>query len=82
MSLPDKTTVLIVGAGPAGLGVALSLLHHGFHDFIIVDAIPQGQNISRAAVVHAATLEASCLLFTYNFVSKSCLGIGHDRVWG
>ena len=61
MSLPEKTTVLIVGAGPAGLAAALSLLHHGVHDFIIVDAIAQGQNISRAVVVHAATLEASFL---------------------
>ncbi|KAG6381482.1 hypothetical protein JVT61DRAFT_62 [Boletus reticuloceps] len=58
MSLPSRTTVLIVGAGPAGLAAALSLLHHGFHDFVIVDAISQGQNSSRAVVVHAATLEA------------------------
>ncbi|KAG8214361.1 hypothetical protein J3R82DRAFT_9350 [Butyriboletus roseoflavus] len=51
MSLPDKTTVLIVGAGPTGLVTALSLLHHGFHDFIIVDAMSQGQNISRAVAL-------------------------------
>ncbi|KAF8548088.1 FAD/NAD(P)-binding domain-containing protein [Imleria badia] len=58
MSLPDRTTVLIVGAGPAGLATALSLLHHGVQDFIIVDAVSQGQNSSRAVVIHAATLEA------------------------
>ncbi|KAF8120613.1 hypothetical protein EV363DRAFT_1589541 [Boletus edulis] len=52
-----KTTILIVGA-PAGLAAARSLLHHGFHDLIIVDAIPQGENMSRAIVVHPATLEA------------------------
>jgi hypothetical protein len=39
----DRTTALIVGAGPTGLATALSLLHHGFHDFIIVDALPQGR---------------------------------------
>ncbi|KAG8214364.1 hypothetical protein J3R82DRAFT_9353 [Butyriboletus roseoflavus] len=70
MSLPDKTTVLIVGAGPTGLATALSLIHHGCHDFIIVDAMSQGQNISRAVVVHAATLEASCLSCSH---SISCL---------
>ncbi|KAG9316019.1 hypothetical protein JVU11DRAFT_3680 [Chiua virens] len=58
MSLPDRTTVLIVGAGPTGLAAALSLLHHGFHDFIIVDALSHGENISRAVVIHAATMEA------------------------
>ncbi|KIJ17568.1 hypothetical protein PAXINDRAFT_167574 [Paxillus involutus ATCC 200175] len=57
-SLPDTTTVLIVGAGPTGLAAALSLLHHGFRDFVIVDAVLQGENTSRAIVVHAATLEA------------------------
>lgn len=59
MSLPDSTTVLIVGAGPTGLAAALSLLHHGFRDFVIVDAVQDGKNTSRALVVHVATLEVS-----------------------
>ncbi|KIK19525.1 hypothetical protein PISMIDRAFT_682987 [Pisolithus microcarpus 441] len=58
MSLPKDTTVLIVGAGPTGLASALSLLHHGFKDLVIVDAVVKGDNSSRAIVVHAATLEA------------------------
>ncbi|KAI6123149.1 hypothetical protein EDD16DRAFT_1704481 [Pisolithus croceorrhizus] len=58
MSLPKNTTVLIVGAGPTGLASALSLLHHGFKDFVIVDAVVKGHNSSRAISVHAATLEA------------------------
>ena len=70
MSLPDRTTVLIVGAGPAGLAAALSLLHHGFHDFIIVDAVSKGENSSRAAIVHAATLEVSCLLGSFSLCSS------------
>ena len=68
MSLPDRTTVLIVGAGPAGLAAALSLLHHGFHDFVIVDAIAQGMNSSRAIVIHPATLEVRLSLLTAFFV--------------
>ncbi|KIJ69405.1 hypothetical protein HYDPIDRAFT_80385 [Hydnomerulius pinastri MD-312] len=58
MSLPKSTTVLIVGAGPTGLAAALSLLHHGVRDLVIVDAIEQGENISRAVAIHAATVEA------------------------
>lgn len=57
-SMPNSTTVLIVGAGPSGLVTALSLLHHGFKHFVVVDAVEQGENTSRALVVHAATLEA------------------------
>ncbi|KAG6333151.1 hypothetical protein ID866_5933 [Astraeus odoratus] len=44
--------------GPTGLAVALSLIHHGFNDFVIVDALERGENLSRALAVHAATLEA------------------------
>ncbi|KAG9316022.1 FAD/NAD(P)-binding domain-containing protein [Chiua virens] len=58
MSFPGKTTVLIVGAGPTGLTAALSLLQHGRRDFIIIDALPQGQNNSRSLLVYPATLEA------------------------
>ncbi|KII89159.1 hypothetical protein PLICRDRAFT_687604 [Plicaturopsis crispa FD-325 SS-3] len=58
ITLPDKTTVLVVGAGPVGLSCALSLLEHGCSDFVIVDAIPAGLNLARAAAIHSATLEA------------------------
>ncbi|WP_332711604.1 FAD-dependent monooxygenase [Pelagibacterium mangrovi] len=54
-SLP--TTVLIVGVGPAGLATAIGLARRGI-DFVIVDALAEAQNTSRAAVIHAATLEA------------------------
>ncbi|KAG1811682.1 hypothetical protein EV424DRAFT_1569288 [Suillus variegatus] len=36
MSLPENTTVLVVGAGPAGVTATLSLAHHGCHDFVMV----------------------------------------------
>ena len=50
------TDVLIVGAGPTGLALALALKQAGV-DYRIVDALPAGLNTSRAAVVHAHTLE-------------------------
>jgi 2-polyprenyl-6-methoxyphenol hydroxylase-like FAD-dependent oxidoreductase len=55
--LPSKTDVLIVGAGPTGLALAVGLRQAGI-DHILVDALPEGQNSSRAAVIHSHTLEA------------------------
>ena len=48
--------VLIVGAGPTGLALATTLLRSGVTP-IIVDKLTTGQNTSRAAVIHAHTLE-------------------------
>ncbi|KAG7447919.1 FAD/NAD(P)-binding domain-containing protein [Guyanagaster necrorhizus] len=56
--LPETTSVLIIGTGPTGLTAAIALVKQGIQDIIIVDAQLQGQNSSRAVVVHAATLEA------------------------
>jgi len=55
--LPTNTDVLIVGAGPTGLALAVSLRQAGI-DHLLVDALPEGQNSSRAAVIHSHTLEA------------------------
>lgn len=54
--LPNATDVLIVGAGPTGLALAAKLALAGV-DFVLVDRLPEGANTSRAAVVHARTLE-------------------------
>ncbi|WP_194833852.1 FAD-dependent monooxygenase [Nocardia sp. XZ_19_369] len=54
--LPDTTAVLIVGAGPAGLTAAITLADAGV-DFVLLDRLAEGANTSRAAVVHARTLE-------------------------
>jgi 2-polyprenyl-6-methoxyphenol hydroxylase-like FAD-dependent oxidoreductase len=48
--------VLIVGAGPTGLTVAVTLLARG-RAVTIVDKVEEGNNTSRAAVVYPATLE-------------------------
>lgn len=54
--LPNATDVLIVGAGPTGLALAAKLAIAGV-EFVLVDRLPEGANTSRAAVVHARTLE-------------------------
>jgi 2-polyprenyl-6-methoxyphenol hydroxylase-like FAD-dependent oxidoreductase len=50
------TDVLIVGAGPTGLTLATALATHGVRA-LLVDSQVAGANTSRAAVVHARTLE-------------------------
>jgi 2-polyprenyl-6-methoxyphenol hydroxylase-like FAD-dependent oxidoreductase len=51
------TDVLIVGAGPTGLALAVRLQMAGVR-YRLLDALPEGGTTSRAAVVHAQTLEA------------------------
>jgi len=73
--LPRRTEVLVVGAGPVGLAVAASLAGHG-HDVTVVDRQDTGANTSRAAVVHARTLE----MLERIGVSKRLAGLGiHAR---
>lgn len=55
--LPSKTKVLIVGAGPVGLTAACGLLMRGI-EVAVVDVYDKPHEDSRAAVVHAATMEA------------------------
>jgi 2-polyprenyl-6-methoxyphenol hydroxylase-like FAD-dependent oxidoreductase len=52
----EGTDVLIVGAGPTGLTLALALAQAGV-DHVLVDKQAEGANTSRAAVIHARTLE-------------------------
>jgi 2-polyprenyl-6-methoxyphenol hydroxylase-like FAD-dependent oxidoreductase len=54
--LPAHTEVAIVGAGPTGLALAVTLASADV-EFVIVDRLAEGRNTSRAAVVHARTLE-------------------------
>ncbi|RZL08895.1 MAG: pentachlorophenol monooxygenase [Rubrivivax sp.] len=53
---PDAD-VLVVGAGPTGLTLAAALASKGLRA-LVVDGQAAGDNTSRAAVVHAHTLEA------------------------
>ncbi|GII77427.1 pentachlorophenol monooxygenase [Sphaerisporangium rufum] len=54
--LPTATDVLVVGAGPTGLTTAVGLLLAG-RDVTVVDDRAAADHTSRAAVVHARTLE-------------------------
>lgn len=56
MSLPVSVDVLIVGAGPSGLTLACELARRGV-PHLIIDRQAEGDNTSRACVIHARTLE-------------------------
>ncbi|MFC4950682.1 FAD-dependent oxidoreductase [Pseudonocardia sp. GCM10023141] len=55
-TLPSETDVLVVGAGPVGLSTAAVLSARGV-DHVLVERATVGAGTSRAAVVHARTLE-------------------------
>jgi 2-polyprenyl-6-methoxyphenol hydroxylase-like FAD-dependent oxidoreductase len=55
-TLPATTDVVIVGAGPSGLALA-SVLATKSVPFVLLDKLAEGANTSRAAVIHARTLE-------------------------
>jgi 2-polyprenyl-6-methoxyphenol hydroxylase-like FAD-dependent oxidoreductase len=52
----NDTDVLVVGAGPTGLALGASLIARGVRA-ALVDALAEGQNTTRAAVVNARTLQ-------------------------
>jgi len=51
-----KTDVIIVGAGPTGLSLAVQLLRYGV-DFILIEKNEKTTHLSKAVVVQARTLE-------------------------
>lgn len=55
-TLPSTTDVLIVGAGPTGLALAIALQQAGVRH-VVIDKLEHGLNTSRAGVIHAHTLE-------------------------
>ncbi|RPD66037.1 FAD/NAD(P)-binding domain-containing protein [Lentinus tigrinus ALCF2SS1-7] len=63
MALPSSAQVLVVGAGPTGMVLALALQKNGCPDVVVVDSALQGENTSRAVAIHAATIEASTTSF-------------------
>jgi 2-polyprenyl-6-methoxyphenol hydroxylase-like FAD-dependent oxidoreductase len=55
--IPDETSVLIAGAGPTGLALAIMLQQSGI-PHVLIEKARCRSTLSRAAVVHAHTLEA------------------------
>jgi 2-polyprenyl-6-methoxyphenol hydroxylase-like FAD-dependent oxidoreductase len=55
-TLPEAADVVIVGAGPTGLALGCTLAGEGV-SFVLLARLAEGANTSRAAVVHARTLE-------------------------
>ena len=54
--LPKSTDVLIIGAGPAGMTLAISLKQLGV-DCVVIDQLPSPPDDTRAAFVQPRTLE-------------------------
>jgi glycine/D-amino acid oxidase-like deaminating enzyme len=76
--LPQRATFLIVGAGPSGLACAISLAKQGCTDIVLVDAVLQGENTSRALAIHAATLEVRILSMDWNVSQFLRLSVPSD----
>ncbi|WP_285295623.1 FAD-dependent oxidoreductase [Aureimonas altamirensis] len=74
-----STQVLIVGAGPAGLATAIGLAERGI-DFVIIDALADAQNTSRAAVIHAATLDSLRMLKVADRLITQGIKVPHFRI--
>lgn len=74
-ALPATTDVAIVGAGPTGLALAVTLARAGI-GFVLLDRQAEGANTSRAAVVHARTLEVLDELDPSRALSAELIGRG------
>ena len=77
--LPSDTQVLIVGAGPTGLALATRLQKAGV-DHLLVDALQGAQNTSRAAVVHAHTLEMLKTIDVVDAMEANGIEVSHFTV--
>lgn len=71
--------VVIVGAGPTGMALAIGLAERGV-DFVILDSLPEAQNTSRAAVIHAATLVTLDRLGVADRLVEQGIKVPHFRI--
>ncbi|WP_426237667.1 FAD-dependent monooxygenase [Pararhizobium sp. DWP1-1-3] len=77
--LPVDIQVLIVGAGPTGLALAARLQAAGV-DHLLIDALEGPRNTSRAAVVHAHTLEMLETIDAASMMEAQALPVSHFTV--
>lgn len=75
LPLPARTTVAVVGAGPTGLTLAVTLAGAGI-PFVLLDRQAEAANTSRAGVVHARTLEVLDALDPTRALSAELIGRG------
>src|SRR6185503_1052384 len=61
VAMRTQTEILIVGAGPTGMALSIAL-HQAGVDHLLVDRLSEGQNTSRAGVIHAQTLDSLATL--------------------
>ncbi|KAI0775810.1 FAD/NAD-P-binding domain-containing protein [Trametes elegans] len=72
MTLPLTAEILIVGGGPTGCCLALALQKQGCNGMVVVDAVANGENSSRAIALHAATLEAFEAIGVIDPILRAC----------
>lgn len=75
----SRTNVVVVGAGPVGLVIAIGLAQRGV-PFVILDALKEQQNTSRAAVIHARTLDALRKLGVAERLIAQGIRVPHFRI--
>src|SRR4051812_45034801 len=76
----NDTDVLVVGAGPSGLALALWLAHCGIR-VRIIDKVAQPGTTSRALAVHARTLELYGQLGLADAVLERGLAVSAINLW-
>ncbi len=65
--MSDTTTVLVVGAGFAGLGTAIRLLQQGIEDFVILERADEVGGTWRDNTYPGAACDIPSLLYSYGF---------------
>jgi 2-polyprenyl-6-methoxyphenol hydroxylase-like FAD-dependent oxidoreductase len=77
--LSAQTDVLIVGAGPTGLALAAALQKAGI-DHVLIEAAESRPTTSRAAIVHAQTLEMLEAIDVVEPLASQAVALSHFTV--